>query len=45
MAAFLEAYVSLRASDPKLLVRKFAATLKERGLYLIEWEVGYAVLP
>ena len=45
MAAFLEAFVSLRASDPRLLVRKFASNLREKGLYLIEWEVGYAVLP
>jgi len=45
MTQFLEVFASLRATDTKLIVRKFAATLREKGLYLIEWEVGYAVLP
>jgi len=44
-SAFLKVIPTLRAADPQLIVRRFAATLHEKGIYSLEWEVGYATLP
>lgn len=45
MAAFLDVFLRSRIEAPRLLVRRLAVILEDRGRYRIEWEVGYSVAP
>jgi hypothetical protein len=45
MAAFIDAFTTLEASDDKLNVWKFATIARDEGMYAIDWEVGYVAQP
>jgi hypothetical protein len=45
MGRFMAAFAQARGTDSHLVIKKFVSVLKEKGIYGISWEVGYATAP
>jgi hypothetical protein len=45
MDRFMKAFAEARTGDSHLIVKRLVTVLKDKGIYGITWEVGYATTP